>query len=354
MNANTYAMNIIYRWGRSRLRNYRAGLLAVLVVLVVLGFWSNHAYADSAVPPGTSTEGIHYGENIEAKLNKNDEHVSQRAQSRGSASARITANGVRMYDVPPNESGGWPTRLAGDDTYAYGELIAVEVSFSEDVSVSNEATFRVQIGSSQRDLTQVSSRGNSVIFATLVSPTDVDTDGIWIGSSKTTLEHNPAGFFQTANGAAIVSLTHDSLGTQAKHKVDGHSRRPRVTQVSITSSPQHREAYVREEPVQVEVRFDRDVVVSGSPSARLQIDTLGETAIRKANYTGGGGTSRLVFTYPVSPLDNDSNGIAIPANTLARNGDVAMGTEGGGYIKGARNTVRANLANEAQGSNGSQ
>ena len=293
------------------------------------------------------------GEKIEAKVTNNDAPGPQAVQSRGLASARITNNGVRMYEVSPSESGGWATRVAGDDTYAYGELIAVEVSFSENVWVSSEATFRVQIGSSRRDLVPVSHRADSVIFATLVRASDEDTDGIWIGDNTSTLDHNPANRFQAVNGGGSVSLTHGSLGTQTSHKVDGRSTRPAINRVRITSSPQHREAYVRGEKVQLEVRFDRPVVVSGNPAARLRIEAFGETTTRTANYASGSGTSTLTFEYFASILDNDSDGIAIPANTLAKDGDIALGTEGGGSIKGIRRTVRANLANGSQGSNGS-
>ena len=53
----------------------------------------------------------------------------------------------------------------------------------------------------------------------------------------------------------------------------------------------------------------------------------------------------------MSFLDNDSNGIAIPANALAKNGDISMGPEGGGSIKGTSRTLRANLASGARGNN---
>ena len=279
---------------------------------------------------------------------------SPRVEARGFTTPRIASNGVRMYEVSPSESGGWPTRVAGDDTYGNGELIAVEVEFNESVNVNGNATFRMQIDSSRRDLVPVSHRDDSVIFATLVRSSDVDTNGIWIGDNTVTLDHNPANYFQNASGDQNVNLTHSRLGTQTNHKVDGSSTRPKINRVRITSSPQFADAYVRGEAVKVEVRFDRSVNVRGIPAARLSVEALGAVGTRHANYFSGSGSSTLVFVYHVGLLDNDSNGIAIPANSLAKNGEIGQGTNSGGSIKGSSGSLHANLASGGRGNNSGQ
>ena len=352
---NTQKPKIRNRLGRFRPQGMWPAMLAVLAILVISGVGFSHVFADSTHSSARNDGQNQHHENIEIKSTHNDHTATQssppRVAARPFATPAIVANGVRMYEVSPFEGGGWPTRLAGDDTYGSSELLAVEVEFSENVSVNSEATFRIRIGSSRRDLVPASYRGDTIIFATLVRSSDVDTDGIWIGDNTSTLDHNPANYFQTTEGNQNVSLTHSSLGTQSGHKVDGRSRRPKVNRVRITSSPQHADYYVRGEEVRVEVRFDRSVVVSGNPQARLRIEALGSTATRTANYLSGSGTSTLVFAYNVSFLDNDSNGIAIPANVLAKNGDISMGPEGGGSIKGTSRTLRANLASGARGNN---
>ena len=348
---NTQKLKIRNRLSRFRPQRMWPAVLAALAILIIAGFESGHTYADSTdlSPHNNGTSQHHDKIKLANHDNASAQTNSPRVSQRPFVTPAIAANGVRMYDVQPNESGGWPTRLAGDDTYGYGELLAVEVEFSETVSVNSEATFRIRIGSSRRDLVPVSHRDDSVIFATLVQPSDLDTDGVWIGDNTSTLDHNPASYFQDADGNQNVSLTHSSLGTQSSHKVDGRSRRPKVNRVRITSSPQHADYYVRGEEVTVEVRFDRSVRVSGNPQARLRIEALGSTATRTANYLRGSGTSTLVFAYNASFLDNDSNGIAIPANALAKNGNVSMGPHGGGSIKDARRALRANLASGARG-----
>ena len=351
---NTQEPNIRNRLDQFRPRRVWPAFLVILSILIIAGLGSNQAFAN---PTGPSTQYIgqnQHHETIEIGLANNDDAGAHPGSPRVAAgplvAPAIAANGVRMYEVQANESGGWPIRLAGDDTYGLGELLAVEVTFTEDVNVHGDATFRITLGSnSQRELVPVSHRGDSVIFATLIQTWDVDTNGIWIGDNTSTLDHNPANYFQAAEGGGNVSLTHGSLGTQSSHKVDGRSTRPKINQVRITSSPQHADYYVRGEGVKVEVRFDRSVKVTGNPWVGLRVDALGAVGTRHANYSRGSGSSTLEFVYYVGFLDNDSNGIAIPANALAKNGDVSKGPQGGGSIEDARGALRANLASGGRG-----
>lgn len=353
---NSQKLKIRNRLGRFRTPAVPSGLLAVVAVLIVAGFGSNQAYADWTDPSAQNIVPSQHRETIEIRLTSDDNASAQPNSSRVSRRPFVTpgiaANGIRMYDVQPNESGGWPVRPAHDDTYGQGELIAVAVTFTEDVIVSNDATFRIRIGfGGWRGLVPASHRGNTVIFASLIQPSHEDTDGVWIGDNTFTLDHNPANYFRTADGRENVNLTHSSLGTQSGHKVDGSSTRPEINRVRLTSSPQFADFYVRGEAVQVEVRFDRSVVVSGNPAARLRIESFGSTATRTANYLRGSGTSTLVFEYRTSQFDNDSNGIAIPANTLAQNSDIGQGTNGGGSIKGSSGGLHANLTSRGRGNN---
>lgn len=350
---STQKPNIRSRLDRFRPKGAWPALLGIVAILVISGMASNIVFADPTGPSARITVPGQNHEKNESNYTNHDNITAQpnspRVLQRPSVTPAIVANGVRMYEVSPSEAGGWPTRLAGDDTYGYGELIAVEIQFSEEVNVNNNAMFRIQIGSNRRGLVPVSHRGDTVIFAALVQSSDVDTNGVWIGDNTATLDHNPANYFRDADGNQNVSLTHSRLGTQSSHKVDGRSTRPKINRVRITSSPQHADYYVRGEEVKVEVRFDRAVRVSGNPTARLSVEALGSTATRHANYFSGSGSSTLVFVYHVGFLDNDSNGIAIPANSLANNGNIGQGTNGGGSIKDARGALRANLASGARG-----
>lgn len=272
-------------------------------------------------------------------------------QSQNAGAPYIVNNGVRMYEVSPSESGGWPTRVKGDDTYGNGELLAVSVQFSESVVADYSMTFRVRIGSSTRDLSPVNTKDDTVIFATLIRSSDRDTDGIWIGDNTATLDHNDAGSI-TSTGASPLNAnwTHSSLGTQSSHKVKGNAYRPKVTDVRIASTPQYGNTYVRNEAIKIEARFNRSVRTSGHVTARVDSEALGSNAQRYAQYAEGNGTSRLVFEY-TPLLDIDPGGIAIPRNALAKNGDVIQGASGGGKIVGASGGLHAKLISGAKGEN---
>ena len=262
----------------------------------------------------------------------------------------IVANGVQMYDVHHAEAGGWSTRAISDDTYGNGELIAVSVEFSEPISVDNETTFRISLDSGYRDLVSASRRDNTVIFAALVQPSNRDSNGVWIGDNTSTLDHNDADAIRSkGDSPRNANLTHASLGTQSNHKVDGSKERPRLQSVRISSRPQHADAYVRGETVKIKARFDRPVTVNGILSLHLNVEALQATASRFADYVDGSGTSTLDFEHIVTLLENDGDGIVIPANTLAEGGDLAMGPRGGGSIVGKQGGLIADLFSRQKG-----
>ena len=262
----------------------------------------------------------------------------------------IVANGVKMHEVSHSEAGGWKVRAASDDTYGNGELIVVAVEFSEPVRADSDTTFRIRIGSVNRDLAPVGTRGNRVLFGTLIRSQDRDSDGIWIGDSTQTLDHNDADSIRSAGASPVnANWTHSRLGTQARHKVNGAATRPRLQAVSISSTPQHADYYVRGETILVSARFDRSVVVSGDVSARLNITALQAVASRDSDYSEGSGTTTLVFDHVVTPFENDPKGVVIPANALAESGDLAQGPLGGGSIVGRRGGLVADLASSKRG-----
>ena len=84
------------------------------------------------------------------------------------------------------------------------------------------------------------------------------------------------------------------------------------------------------ETIEVRLRFDQAVVVTGTPQLALGIGR----ALRLARYVSGSGTRSLTFRYPVVPGDVDTNGISIAANALTLNG---------GSIRLSGGTVNARL-----------
>ncbi len=305
--------------GRSKIINIRTSLAcSLLALMLVIGFAAKPVHATN---------------------------------SQSTSVPYIVENGVQMYEVNPIEAAGWPYRAPGDDTYGGGELIAVSVEFSESVSVDSETTFRIRIGTATRGLVPMINRGDTWIFASFVRSSDSDSDGVWIGDNTETLDHNDTDAIQSTGDSPVnANLTHASPGTQSNHKVKGNATRPKVTNVRIASTPEFGDTYVRNEPIQIEAQFDRAVVVSGGVFARLTSEAFQETVTRSANYVQGSGTAKLMFQH-VGLLDMDLDGIAIPENSLAQDGDLTLGPQGGGSIVDKSNGLLANLASNGRSEN---
>ena len=91
---------------------------------------------------------------------------------------------------------------------------------------------------------------------------------------------------------------------------------PTVSAVSIDSDPGADGGYAIGAAIKVGLTFSEAVTVTGAP--QLSINVGGQT--RTAAYAAGSGSAKLVFSYTVAVGDEDTDGIAVVANSLARNG----------------------------------
>ena len=91
---------------------------------------------------------------------------------------------------------------------------------------------------------------------------------------------------------------------------------PTVSTISITSSPGSDHTYANSDTITLSLTFSEAVTVTGTP--QLTLDVGGQS--RTARYSGGSTTTELLFTYTVAPVDEDTDGIAVLANSLALNG----------------------------------
>ena len=132
----------------------------------------------------------------------------------------------------------------------------------------------------------------------------------------------------------------NASGTGPESDVASASVPPRITSVSITSTPVNEDTYFRNEVIVVELEFDRDVVVGGDPHVSLLVGS--DQSLRSAEYKEGSGTGTLTFRYDVVEGDLDSNGISIHTSNAA-------GTHGlvGGSITDRVTGVAADRAYEA-------
>ena len=91
---------------------------------------------------------------------------------------------------------------------------------------------------------------------------------------------------------------------------------PTIESVAVTSDPGEDGGYAIGDEIQVGLTFSEAVTVTGAP--QLTLDVGGQ--IRTAEYSEGSTTTQLLFTYTVASGDEDTDGIAVVANSLALNG----------------------------------
>ena len=91
---------------------------------------------------------------------------------------------------------------------------------------------------------------------------------------------------------------------------------PTIESVAVTSNPGEDGGYAIGDEVQVGLTFSEAVTVTGAP--QLTLDVGGQS--RTAEYSEGSTTTQLLFTYTVASGDEDTDGIAVVANSLALNG----------------------------------
>ena len=126
------------------------------------------------------------------------------------------------------------------------------------------------------------------------------------GSSSSSYGHDHDGKAGGTTWHFRVSAI-NAQGTGGRSNVNSATVPPGVSAVSITSTPAQGDTYGRDETVEVQVTFDREVTVSETPRVVLEMGT----AFKFADYASGSGTDVLTFRYRVQETDSDSNGLSV-------------------------------------------
>ena len=114
----------------------------------------------------------------------------------------------------------------------------------------------------------------------------------------------------------IVAVMLALLVTAGVAYAQGTPTAPTIESVAVTSDPGEDGGYAIGDEIQVGLTFSEAVTVTGAP--QLNLDVGGRT--RTAGYSGGSATTQLLFTYTVLSGDEDADGIAVVANSLALSG----------------------------------
>ena len=111
---------------------------------------------------------------------------------------------------------------------------------------------------------------------------------------------------------------------------------PTIESVAVTSDPGEDGGYAIGDEIQVGLTFSEAVTVTGIP--QLTLDVGGRN--RTAEYSEGSTPTQLLFTYTVPSGDEDTDGIAVVANSLALNdGTIRAGATDAALTHPARQTT---------------
>ena len=115
----------------------------------------------------------------------------------------------------------------------------------------------------------------------------------------------------------IVAVMLALLVTAGVAHAQGTPTVPAIESVAVTSDPGEDGGYAIGDEIQVGLTFSEAVTVTGAPQITLDVGGQNRTA---AYSEGSGTTTQLLFAYTVASGDEDTDGIAVVANSLALNG----------------------------------
>ena len=216
--------------------------------------------------------------------------------------------------------------------YRAGETIEVSLSFDQAVAVAGNASIRISLGDGERNAGYLSGSGTGVVaFGYAVQADDRDDDGISL-PERDSDAFSGDGTISAAGTDVEAVEAFPGFDSQAGHAVAGQVH---ITAVSVSSDPGEDGTYEHGDTIELLVRFDDNVTVTGTPQLTLDFDGEAKTAdFEAARATGeNGGESGttggvLVFTYTAQEDDEDSDGIIIGKNPLDLNGGAIQDPSG--------------------------
>ena len=212
--------------------------------------------------------------------------------------------------------------IISGNTLPVGAIVTATLILSEAVKVTGTPQLGLNIGGSTNlgGITVFAryasgSDSNTLLFTYTVSSGQTDTDGISLPANS--LQLNGGTISDAAANNAV--LNYSGLTDNARFLVDAVA--PTVGSITITAASGLRNNFLSAGDVvtatltladSVDPLHPKTTLVTGTPLLNL---TIGSSAV-KASYVSGSGTNALLFVYTIVAGQDDSNGIAIPANAL--------------------------------------
>lgn len=243
--------------------------------------------------------------------------------------------------TPPTVTGVNSSTANG--TYKVGDVVSIQVGFSENVTVTGTPQLTLETGAMDRMVNYASGSGTSTLtFTYTVQAGDTTPDLDYVSTSALTL--NGGTIRDAANNNATLTLpapgAANSLGANKNLVIDGV-----VPVVSSVTSSTANGTYKLGDVISIQVNFSEAVTVSGTPQLTLETGATDRTV----NYSSGSVTSTLTFTYTIQAGDSSADLDYVATNSLALNGGTIRDASGNNATltlasPGAANSLGANKA----------
>ena len=215
---------------------------------------------------------------------------------------------------------------ANHDTYRLGEEIKVLIAFDSLFplslgQLSLQLTLDSGVVTSRNSGTHqgIGSHGRGFDFSYVVQAGDGDENGISIGADALMLVAGESITDESGNPVNL-SLAEFAFTDDPRYKVD--TAAPRVTAMSVISTPRLAGHYSAGERITARVDFNEPVTVADGTTPVLQM-SLGDDAPRLVAMeyeTVQAGDASMLFGYTVQAGDEDHNGVGIGADALSVTG----------------------------------
>ena len=271
--------------------------------------------------------------------NSNNYQATLTLPAPGAANSLGANKNIVVDTNAPTVSG--VTSSTANGTYTVGAVIAIQVSFSEAVTVTGTPQLILETGINDRSVNYASGSGtSSLAFNYTVQAGDTTADLNALSTSALVL--NGGTIRDAAGNNAVRTLAApgaaNSLGGNKNIVIDGV-----VPTVSSVTSSNANGAYQAGDVIAVQVNFSEAVTVTGTPQLTLETGATDQVV----NYASGSGSSTLTFNYTVQAGDTSADLDAIGTSALALNGGTIKDAAGNNgtltlATPGAANSLGAN------------
>ncbi|WP_141400505.1 DUF4347 domain-containing protein [Magnetospirillum sp. 15-1] len=239
-------------------------------------------------------------------------HTLKVTQTDGVSTSAAATVSVTIDTTAPTVSG--VTSSTANGSYKVGDVISVQVNFSESVTVTGTPQLTLETGTTDRTVDYTSGSGtSSLTFTYTVQAGDTTADLDYISTAALAL--NGGTIKDAAGNNATLTLASpgvaNSLGNAKAIVIDGVA--PTVSGVTSSTADG---SYKVGDTISVQVNFSESVTVTGTPQLTLETGTTDRTV----DYASGSGTNSLTFTYTVQAGDTTADLDYISTGALALNG----------------------------------